>query len=344
MVSVSKSGLALVTAVALGVGIGLTLNHVSPAQGSAEQGGAMANPHYTVVETEGHNLIVTDNQTNQLHFYTIDKGADIGSELKLRGSVDLTQVGKSGITPKKVNIQKWSRRLQPVSLKENAMRNFSCTAAFLILAAALAFGTAGDAQVAATAGAYNPYTGRSATASAAYNPYTGTSATSRTAYNPYTGTSAKTATVTNPYTGKSATGVAAYNPYTGRSAYAVGGRRWDAIHSVSLKENAMKTFICTAALLISVTGLAFGSTSDDQAAVGAAYYNPYTGRSETASAAYNPYTGTSATSRSASNSYTGTQVKTESAYNPYTGRSARGVEAYNPYTGRSAYAVAGRRR
>ena len=110
MVSVSKSGLALVAAVALGMGIGLTLNHVSPVQGSAQQigGGVMqASPaRYTVVETEGHNLIVTDNQANQLYFYTVDKGAEIGSELKLRGSLDLSKVGTSGITPKKINIQK----------------------------------------------------------------------------------------------------------------------------------------------------------------------------------------------------------------------------------------------
>ncbi len=108
MCSISKTGLALVAAVALGVGIGLTLNHVSPALGSTEQGGmpVPGHPHYTVVETEGHNLIVTDNHANQLYFYTIDKGAEIGSELKLRGSVDLSNVGKAGLMPKKINIQK----------------------------------------------------------------------------------------------------------------------------------------------------------------------------------------------------------------------------------------------
>lgn len=54
-------------------------------------------PRYTVIDTEGHNLIVTDNQTNTLYFYTIDKDKEIGSELKLRGSLDLTQVGKSSL-------------------------------------------------------------------------------------------------------------------------------------------------------------------------------------------------------------------------------------------------------
>jgi hypothetical protein len=58
------------------------------------------------VETEGHNLLVTDNQSNTLYFYTIDKDAKIGSDLKLRGSVDLTQVGKPTIATKTVNAEK----------------------------------------------------------------------------------------------------------------------------------------------------------------------------------------------------------------------------------------------
>ena len=56
-------------------------------------------PRYSVVETEGHNLIVTDNQKSTLYFYTIDQGKEIGSELKLRGTVDLSQVGKPVIKP-----------------------------------------------------------------------------------------------------------------------------------------------------------------------------------------------------------------------------------------------------
>jgi hypothetical protein len=56
---------------------------------------------YSVVETEAHNLIVTDNKTNTLYFYTIDKDKEVGSELKLRGSIDLNQVGKPAITPTK---------------------------------------------------------------------------------------------------------------------------------------------------------------------------------------------------------------------------------------------------
>jgi len=36
---------------------------------------------------------------NTLYFYTIDQGKEIGSELKLRGTIDLNQVGKPVIKP-----------------------------------------------------------------------------------------------------------------------------------------------------------------------------------------------------------------------------------------------------
>jgi hypothetical protein len=86
-------GTALV-AVAVGL-VGLSL-------GKAQSGGGAAAatfPRYSVISTDGTNLIVTDNQTNTLYYYTIDKDAQIGSELKLRGSGDLTQVGKPVIKP-----------------------------------------------------------------------------------------------------------------------------------------------------------------------------------------------------------------------------------------------------
>jgi hypothetical protein len=57
----------------------------------------VSGPRYTVLDTEGHNLIVTDNQSNTVYFYTIDKDKEIGSELKLRGTLDLSQVGKPEI-------------------------------------------------------------------------------------------------------------------------------------------------------------------------------------------------------------------------------------------------------
>src|SRR5947208_15627183 len=71
-----------------------------PAQAERPAAGGMG-PRYSVVETEAHNLIVTDNKTNTLYFYTIDKDKEVGSDLKLRGSIDLNQVGKPVIKPMK---------------------------------------------------------------------------------------------------------------------------------------------------------------------------------------------------------------------------------------------------
>jgi hypothetical protein len=65
--------------------------------------GTTSGPRYSVIETEGHNLIVTDNQSNTLYFYTIDKDKPIGSDLKLRGSLDLTKVGEPVMKPKKTS-------------------------------------------------------------------------------------------------------------------------------------------------------------------------------------------------------------------------------------------------
>jgi hypothetical protein len=96
----------IVLAVGLVVGALAFMNRGQPAFGGAEQGGAVSGPHYTVVETEGHNLLVTDNASNTLYFYTVDKGEAPGAELKLRAKVDLTQVGKSAIKPVAINIQK----------------------------------------------------------------------------------------------------------------------------------------------------------------------------------------------------------------------------------------------
>jgi hypothetical protein len=90
-------------ALALGIvaGVVLTVTFSQPAQAVGDKGAPASPGAYSVVDTEGHNLIVTDNKTNTLYFYTIDKDAEIGSDLKLRGQIDLTQVGKAVIRPSK---------------------------------------------------------------------------------------------------------------------------------------------------------------------------------------------------------------------------------------------------
>jgi hypothetical protein len=86
------------------MGVGMTLIVVAlivitclpsaPAQ-RAEPAGS--GPRYTVVETQAFNLLVTDNATNKLYYYTTDKDASLGSPMKLRASLDLSQVGREEI-------------------------------------------------------------------------------------------------------------------------------------------------------------------------------------------------------------------------------------------------------
>jgi hypothetical protein len=50
-----------------------------------------------VVETQGFNLLVTDTATNKLYYYATDKDVPVVSSMKLRASLDLTQVGREEI-------------------------------------------------------------------------------------------------------------------------------------------------------------------------------------------------------------------------------------------------------
>jgi hypothetical protein len=97
----------IVLAAVLLVGALVIMNRAQPVvRGADPVDKAGSGPHYTVVETEGHNLLVTDNATNTLYFYTVDKGEPPGSDLKIRASLDLTQVGNPVIKPKAINLQK----------------------------------------------------------------------------------------------------------------------------------------------------------------------------------------------------------------------------------------------
>src|SRR5687767_13677396 len=85
---------------------GITLNG-SVFGGAGQEGGGM--PHrYTVIHTEGTNLLVTDNRTNTIYFYTIEENGKPGDDLILRGSADLNQVGKPTIKPTLINPRKRS--------------------------------------------------------------------------------------------------------------------------------------------------------------------------------------------------------------------------------------------
>ena len=101
-----RCGGGIVLAIGLVIGALAFSNRVQPAYGDVAQAGAAGGIRYTIVETEGHNLVVTDNGTSTLYFYTVDKGKAPGSDLHLRAKVDLKQVGQPTITPVDVNIQK----------------------------------------------------------------------------------------------------------------------------------------------------------------------------------------------------------------------------------------------
>jgi len=81
-------------------GLGLGALAFRPVATTAQQPGGGGAPKYTVVETEGTNLIVTDNSTNTLYFYCVDSEKAPGEDLKLRGEVNLNEVGKPVIRPK----------------------------------------------------------------------------------------------------------------------------------------------------------------------------------------------------------------------------------------------------
>lgn len=60
-------------------------------------GAAGSGPRFTVIETQGFNLLVTDNSANKLYYYATDKDAPVGSPMKLRASLELSQVGREEI-------------------------------------------------------------------------------------------------------------------------------------------------------------------------------------------------------------------------------------------------------
>ena len=93
-----KNGMMLFFVGAAMISATLLLTNRDTALGQGGKGGA-GGPAYTVVQTDGAHLIVTDNTANKLYFYTIDKDGKIGDDLKLRGALDLRDVGKASLKP-----------------------------------------------------------------------------------------------------------------------------------------------------------------------------------------------------------------------------------------------------
>jgi hypothetical protein len=86
MKSALRPTLTLILGIALVLGVVWRMGAAEEKKAEAA-GGA----RYTVVATDGAHLIVTDNATNRLYYYAIDKDGKIGDALKLRGTVDLTE-------------------------------------------------------------------------------------------------------------------------------------------------------------------------------------------------------------------------------------------------------------
>jgi hypothetical protein len=51
-------------------------------------------PDQTVVSSDGTNLVVTDNRAHKVYYYSLDDDEEFGAHMKLRGKIDLAQIGK----------------------------------------------------------------------------------------------------------------------------------------------------------------------------------------------------------------------------------------------------------
>jgi hypothetical protein len=89
--------------VLLGIGVGVVVgqSRSALAQGGSMGAAGMLAPRYSVVETQASNLLVTDNRSNIVYFYTVDRGSSAGATLHLRGTIDLNRVGQPSIIPQR---------------------------------------------------------------------------------------------------------------------------------------------------------------------------------------------------------------------------------------------------
>src|SRR6516165_11673888 len=103
----TKSRIVAVAAVAVAVGAIVLSSAASRVFGrGGEDTKAGGSPHYSVVMTEGHNLLVTDNATNKIYFYTIYQDKPICSPLKIRPPGEFTQGGGEEIRITAHNLEK----------------------------------------------------------------------------------------------------------------------------------------------------------------------------------------------------------------------------------------------
>ncbi|MHB1425921.1 MAG: hypothetical protein ACYC3I_22385 [Gemmataceae bacterium] len=104
-----KSRLPLAAAAILFVAALIVMARSQPAQAQRDAVAGPA-PRYTVIETQGFNLLVTDNAANKLYYYATDKDAAVGSPLKLRASLDLSKIGQEEIVIKTHNLENMRKK------------------------------------------------------------------------------------------------------------------------------------------------------------------------------------------------------------------------------------------
>src|SRR6516165_10418633 len=103
----SSNRVLAVCVVLLAVGLIALWSTAHPVFGRADdQAKGSGSPHYSVVMTEGHNLLVTDNATNKIYFYTIYQDKPICSPLKIRPPGEFTQGGGEEIRITAHNLEK----------------------------------------------------------------------------------------------------------------------------------------------------------------------------------------------------------------------------------------------
>jgi hypothetical protein len=109
MIANWKNRMPMAVGIALMAVALIVMNCLHSAQAQrAEPAGS--GPRYTVIETQGFNLLVTDNAANKLYYYTSDKEASVGSPMKLRASLDLSQIGREEIKITPHNLENMRKR------------------------------------------------------------------------------------------------------------------------------------------------------------------------------------------------------------------------------------------
>lgn len=109
MIASWKKRMPMVVGAALLV-IALIVAARSQTVGAQRAETAPSGARYTVIETQGFNLLVTDNAANKLYYYATDKDVPVGSPMKLRASLDLNQVGREEIKITPHNLENIRKR------------------------------------------------------------------------------------------------------------------------------------------------------------------------------------------------------------------------------------------